>query len=75
MKVKEVKELLAQYSDDDELMIAWNDSDILSYISESPNDKAWSRAVTIYEDSSLEGFGDDCRWAIREALDEVADNE
>ena len=75
MKVKEVKELLSQYFDDDELMIAWNDSDILTHTHGHPNAKAWSRAVTIYEDSSLEGFGDDCRWAVREALDEVADNE
>ena len=63
MKVSQIKELLAGYSDDTELMIAWNDKDDLMIKS----DQVWQEAILIYEDTSLDGFNDDCRWAVNEA--------
>ena len=63
MKVSQVKELLAGYSDDTELMIAWNDKDDLMI----ENNETWKEAILIYEDTSLDGFMDDCRWAINQA--------
>lgn len=63
MKVSQIKELLSAYSDDDELMIAWNDRDDLMIES----NQVWQEAILIYEDTSLDGFNDDCRWAINEA--------
>lgn len=63
MKVSQIKELLAEYSDDTELMIAFNDKE--NFMIES--DQLWSEAVKVYEDSEIYGFNDDCRWAINEA--------
>ena len=63
MKVSRIKELLAEYSDDTELMIAWNYKE--DFMIES--DELWAEAVLFYEDTSLEGFNDDCRWAVSEA--------
>ena len=63
MKVSQIKELLAGYSDNTELMIAWNDKDDLMIES----DQVWQEAILIYEDTSLDGFNDDCRWAVNEA--------
>lgn len=63
VKVSQIKELLSEYSDDTELMIAFNDKENLSV----DDDQTWSKAVEIYEDSEIYGFNDDCRWAISEA--------
>lgn len=63
MKVSRIKELLAGYSDDTELIISWNDKDDLMIES----DQVWQEAILIYEDTSLDGFNDDCRWAVNEA--------
>lgn len=63
MKVARIKELLSEYSDNDELMIAWNDKENLLV----DDEQTWSKAVEIYEDSEIYGFNDDCRWAIGEA--------
>ena len=68
MKVKDAIRLLSEYEDQDiEIMLAWNDSDMITNSDGHPNEKLWNEAVLVYEDSSLEGFGDDCRWAIQEA--------
>ena len=46
MKVSQIKELLAGYSDDTELMIAWNDKDQYEYILEKPlPTQVWEKAV------------------------------
>ena len=63
VKVSQIKELLSAYSDDTELMIAFNDKENLSV----DDDQTWRKAVEIYEDSEIYGFNDDCRWAISEA--------
>lgn len=63
MKVSRIKELLAEYPDDTELMIAWNDKE--NFMIE--NNEIWHEAILIYEDTSLEGFIEDCRWAVNQA--------
>ena len=63
MKVSQIKELLAEYSDDIELMISINSKDDL----EVESDDLWTNAVKIYEDWDLTGFNNDCEWAISEA--------
>lgn len=62
MRVSEIKELLAEYSDNDELMIAWNTKEGFT-----DSDEVWKEACYIYDFAMLEGFADDCRWAISEA--------
>ena len=64
MKVKDAIRLLNEYENkEQEIMLAWNDIEIM----DTANEAVWNEAVLVYEDSSLEGFGDDCRWAIQEA--------
>lgn len=63
VKVSQIKELLSAYSDDTELMIAFNDKENLSV----DDDQTWSKAVQIYNDRELSGFSDDCQWAVSEA--------
>ena len=69
MKVKDVIRIMSEYKDQEqEIIIAWNDKEWLSIGNDEPiNENIWNEAVLVYEDSSLEGFGDDCRWAIQEA--------
>lgn len=68
MKVSHIKQLLSAYSDNTELMIAFNDKEsFYNYWNEPMSDEMWLKAVEVYENNSLEGFGDDCRWAINEA--------
>ena len=72
MKVKDAIRLLNEYENkEQEIMLAWNDIEIM----DTANEAVWNEAVLIYEDTSLEGFGDDCRWAIYEAQGKVQDNE
>jgi hypothetical protein len=67
MKIKDAIALLNEYENkEQEIMLAWNDIEVM----DTANQAVWSKAVSIYEDSSLEGFGDDCRWAIQEAESE-----
>lgn len=73
MKVARIKELLSEYSDDTELMVAWNDSEMLNGY-ENTNAETWIKAVRVYEDSEITGFGDDCRWAIQEVLNGQGEN-
>jgi hypothetical protein len=76
MKIKDAIQYLNEYEDkEQEIMIAWNDITILTIGNEQPDEKVWGRAVAIYDDASLEGFGDDCRWAVREAQDELESEE
>jgi len=63
VKVSQIKELLSAYSDDTELMIAFNDKENLSV----DDDQTWRKAVQIYSDTDLSGFNADCQWAITEA--------
>lgn len=63
VKVSQIKELLSAYSDDTELMIAFNDKENLSV----DDDQTWNKAVQVYDDTELTGFMDDCRWAVSEA--------
>ena len=68
MKVKDVIRIMSEYKDQEqEIIIAWNDKEWLSIGDEPINENIWNEAVLVYEDSSVEGFGDDCRWAIQEA--------
>lgn len=72
MKIKDAIQYLNEYADkEQEIMIAWNDKDILTIGNEQAEEKVWARAIAIYNNASLEGFGDDCRFVIQEAKDEL----
>lgn len=67
MKVKDAIQMLNEYENkEQEIMIAWNDIEIMDIA----NEDVWNKAVSIYDDSEITGFGDDCRWAIQEAESE-----
>ena len=76
MRVKEVKELLAQYSDDDELMIVWNDKTQFEYVvdKELPNE-IWQEAVRVFDRSDMQDFNDECHSIIVVAKDRVEGNK
>ena len=76
MRVKEVRELLAQYSDDDELMIAWNDRTQFEYVLESELPiEIWTEAVRAFDRADLQDFNDECHSIVVVAKDKVQGNE
>ena len=76
MKVKEVKELLSQYSDDDELMVAWNDRTQFEYVLENELPiEIWTEAVRVFDRADLQDFNDECHSIVVVAKDKVQDNE
>ena len=76
MKVSQVKELLSAYSDEDELMIAWNDKTQFEYILEKelPNE-IWQEAVRVFDRADLMDFNDECHSLVVTAKDKVEGNE
>jgi hypothetical protein len=76
MKVAQVKELLNAYSDEDELMIAWNDKTQFEYILEKelPNE-IWQEAVRVFDRADLMDFNDECHSLVVTAKDKIEGNE
>ncbi len=76
MKVSQVKELLSAYSDEDELMIAWNDKTQFEYILEKelPNE-IWQEAVRVFDRADLQDFNDECHSIVVTAKDKIEGNE
>ena len=76
MKVAQVKELLSAYSDEDELMVAWNDKTQFEYILEKelPNE-IWQEAVRVFDRADLMDFNDECHSLVVTAKDKVEGNE
>ena len=72
MKVKRVIELLSAYSEDDELMIAWNDREAFEYIldRELPTE-IWEKAVTRFDKGDMQEFNDECHYQIVLVKDEL----
>ena len=76
MKVAYIKELLAQYSDDDDLMIAWNDRTQFEYVLESELPiEIWTEAVRVFDRADLQDFNDECHSIVVVAKDKVQGNE
>lgn len=72
MKVSQIKELLAEYSDDTELMIAWNDQDQYEYILDKPLPaEIWQRAVSKFAHHDLQDFNQECHYLVVLAKDEL----
>ena len=76
MKVAQIKELLSQYSDDDELMVAWNDRTQFEYVldNELPIE-IWTEAVRVFDRADLQDFNDKCHSIVVVAKDKVQGNE
>jgi hypothetical protein len=76
MKVSQVKELLSAYSDEDELMVAWNDKTQFEYILEKelPNE-IWQEAVRVFDRADLQDFNDECHSLVVTAKDKIEGNE
>ena len=76
MKVAQIKELLSQYSDDDDLMVAWNDRTQFEYVLESELPiEIWTEAVRVFDRADLQDFNDECHSIVVVAKDKVQDNE
>ena len=76
MKVAQIKELLAQYSDNDDLMVAWNDRTQFEYVLESELPiEIWKEAVRVFDRADLQDFNDECHSIVVVAKDKVQDNE
>ena len=76
MKVAQIKELLSQYSDDDDLMVAWNDRTQFEYVLESELPiEIWQEAVRVFDRADLQDFNDECHSIVVVAKDKVQDNE
>ena len=68
MKVSQIKELLAGYSDDTELMIAWNDREGFEYVLDKPlPTQVWERAVERFDRHDLQDFNDLCNDLVYDA--------
>jgi hypothetical protein len=76
MKVAQVKELLNAYSDEDELMIVWNDKTQFEYVldKELPNE-IWQEAVRVFDRADLMDFNDECHSLVVVAKDKVMENQ
>ena len=76
MQVAYIKELLAQYSDDDDLMVAWNDRTQFEYVLESELPiEIWTEAVRVFDRADLQDFNDECHSIVVVAKDKVQGNE
>lgn len=76
MKVAQIKELLSQYSDDEELMVAWNDRTQFEYVLESELPiEIWTEAVRVFDRADLQDFNDECHSIVVVAKDKVQGNE
>ena len=76
MKVAQIKELLSQYSDDDDLMVAWNDRTQFEYVLESELPiEIWQEAVRVFDRADLQDFNDECHSIVVVAKDKVQGNE
>ena len=76
MKVSQIKELLSAYSDDDELMIAWNDIQGFEYVLDKPLPKEiWEQAVASFDRSDMQDFNDECHSLVVVAKDKVLENQ
>lgn len=72
MKVFEIKELLSHYSDDDELMILWNDIKSFEYICDKPlPPEIWEKAVKYFDRGDAQDFNDECHHMVIIAKNEV----
>ena len=72
MKVSQIKELLSAYSDDDELMIAWNDRQGFEYVLDKPlPQEIWEEAVTSFDRSDMQDFNDECHYLVVTAKDKL----
>ena len=72
MKVSQIKELLAGYSDDTDLMIAWNDKDQFEYVLDKPlPTQVWERAVEVFDRGDMQDFNDECHYIVVTAKDEL----
>lgn len=69
MRVAQVKELLSAYSDNDELMIAWNDRTQFEYVldKELPIE-IWQQAVKTFDLSDLQHLNDQCHGFVLDAV-------
>lgn len=69
MKIKDAIKYLSEYENQEEqLMISWNDKETMNwFVDGEVSDELWNKAVSIYEDASVEGFSEDSRWAMQEA--------
>lgn len=76
MKVAQIKEYLSAYSDEDELMIAWNDKTQFEYVldKELP-DEIWQEAVRVFDRADLMDFNDECHSLVVVAKDKVMENQ
>jgi hypothetical protein len=76
MKVAQIKEYLSAYSDEDELMIAWNDKTQFEYVldKELPNE-IWQEAVRVFDRADLQDFNDECHSLVVVAKDKVMENQ
>lgn len=76
MKVKQIKEYLNAYSDEDELMIAWNDKTQYEFIYEGAlPDEIWSEAVRVFDRADLQDFNEECNHYVVVAKDKIEGNE
>ena len=76
MKVAYIKELLSQYSDDDDLMVAWNDRTQFEYVLESELPiEIWQEAVRVFDRADLQDFNDECHSIVVVAKDKVQGND
>jgi hypothetical protein len=76
MKVAYIKELLAQYSDDDDLMVAWNDRTQFEYVLEGELPiEIWQEAVRVFDRADLQDFNDECHSIVVVAKDKVQGND
>ena len=76
MKVAQIKELLSQYSDDDDLMVAWNDRTQFEYVLESELPiEVWQEAVRVFDRADLQDFNDECHSIVVVAKDKVQGND
>jgi len=76
MKVSTIKEYLNEYSDDDELMIAWNDRTQFEYVCEGELPLAiWQEAVKEFAKADWRDFNEDCHSIVVVAKDKIEGNE
>ena len=75
MKVKDAIKYLKEYNPEDEILIMWWDSDVLTYPDDIVSDEEWNKIMDITDGYGFDGVNNDIYDILQETLFEVREKE
>ena len=75
MKVKDAIKYLKEYNPEDQILIMWWDSDVLTYPDDIVSDEEWNKIMDITDGYGFDGVNNDIYDILQETLFEVREKE